>query len=219
MLGLRSGTGFNWDSLDGIRPFHRASWIVALVWLAGVTLAVHDARAVNMLQNGTFDTGVPKNATGGGWTSATIAANPGGWNGGIGNPAPAFLLNDSGFGSDPRIYQTVSGFVVGEMYQISGEYGLGYGGGNPQKSFEGRVDGVAVLSIGPHPDHDPSSGTYYPFRPFSTTFTATATSHQIMFAAECNGSDHDYFVDNLKVEMVTIPVESSTWGKVKALYR
>jgi hypothetical protein len=188
----------------------------AVVMIAAFTFA-GSALAANLLVNGSFDTFVPNNATGGGWTTATMSSSPWGWNSVYGNPGPGFILNHTGLlNSDPRIYQTVAGLMPGAQYAITGEYALGTPTGTPNNSFEVRVDGTAVLSIGPHPDH---TGFYTPFRGFATTFVATATSHVIMFAAECNGSDHHYAIDNLSMELVVVPVESSTWGKVKALYR
>ena len=182
-----------------------------------VAIATSSAAATNFLVNGTFDTAVPDNGTGGGWTSATISSGDGGWNAGRGNPAPGYILNHTGqVGSDPKIFQTVTGLTPGSKYVIYGDYALGAATGTPSNSFEVRVDGTAILSIGPHPDHLP--GYTAITAQFSVMFIATATSHQIMFAAECNGSDHHYLVDNLVME-TTVAVESSTWGKVKALYR
>ncbi len=181
-----------------------------------VAIATSSAAATNFLVNGTFDTAVPDNGTGGGWTSATISTSYG-WNAGWGNPAPAYVLNHTGqVGSDPKIFQTVAGLAPGSKYVIYGDYDLLGDTGTPNNSFEVRVDGTAILSIGPHPADVP--GYTGQFAQFSIEFTATATSHQIMFAAECNGSDHHYLVDNLVME-TTVAVESSTWGKVKALYR
>lgn len=186
---------------------------------AGIVAFACSAHAANLLVNGNFDTLVPDNATGGGWTSTTIASGGGwGWNSGWGNPAPGYILNHNGYnGSDPSIRQTVSGLTPGSQYMITGEYGLGARTGTPDNSFEVRIDGHAILSVGPHPDH---VAGYIPMRGFSATFTASATSHVVMFAAECNSSDHHYLVDNLSMELLLpIAVEPSTWGKVKALYR
>ena len=81
---------------------------------------------------------------------------------------------------------------------MSGDYALGFGGGDPDDSFLVRVGGMTVLSLGPDPLHDPDP-LNFPFAPFSTTFTATAASLDIEFVGQANGGDHDYFVDNLVV--------------------
>lgn len=188
---------------------------------AGIVAFAGSAHATNLLVNGNFDTEVPDNSTGGGWTSTTIASGGGyGWNSGRGNPVPGYILNHNGYqASDPSISQAVSDLIPGRQYLIAGEYALGLANGAPEGSFEVRINGSPILTIGPHPDHLEG---YTPYRGFSVTFTATATSHVVMFAAECNGSDHHYIVDNLSMELVPespIAVEASTWGKVKALYR
>ena len=48
----------------------------------------------NLVENGTFDTYVPSNNSGGGWISSTIDFN-GGWKDTGGNPGAFFALNDS----------------------------------------------------------------------------------------------------------------------------
>ena len=99
---------------------------------------------------------------------------------------------------------------------ITGDYALGCGFGAANNSFEVRVDGAPILSIGPHANHS-GECSVIAFGQFSVMFVATATSHVIEFAAETNGSDHDYYVDNLCIE-TSVPVLPSTWGNIKSLY-
>ena len=79
--------------------------------------------------------------------------------------------------------------------------------GTAENSFEVRVDGEVVLSLGP-PDGDG-------FVSFEATFVATAGSHEITIAAEANGTDHDYIVDNIRFSG-QVPPAARSWGAVKA---
>ncbi len=179
--------------------------VAALVLSAALGAAA--AQAQPAIVNGHFDLLVPVTGTGGNWTAES---NSGGWLDGSGNPAPCYYLNDFGqAGSDPSLRQQVDGFVPGNDYTLLGDYRLEWAGGTPDSSFEVRVDGDVVLSVGPA-----GSG----FQPFSVTFTATAASHVIWIAAETNGSDHSYCVDNIRFEG-QVPGDAAAWGRVKALYR
>ncbi len=162
------------------------------------------AAAANIIVNPAFDTEVPSNGTGGGWTSDNIDGL-GGWFAGLGNPGPAFRLN-TGPGGESTISQVVSGLMIGQQYVITGEYALGFGGGNPANSFEVRVDSGTILSLGPDPTHDPNGGVFTPFAQFQVAFDATATSHEILFAGQANGSDHDYVIDNICMDVVACTV-------------
>jgi hypothetical protein len=157
------------------------------------------AASANLITNGTFDTFVPSNGTGGGWTSATIDG-AGGWRASGGNPDENFVLNHGGaVGSDPTISQTVSGLTVGEEYLVTGDYANEYGccGSISHLSFGVLLDGVAILELTGAPTDV--------FMPFSTTFTATSTSHVIGFAGERNGSDWEAKIDNISLTQQEAP--------------
>src|SRR5437867_2302686 len=67
------------------------------------------ARAINLLTNGDFETSVPSNGGGGGWTSSHIDGS-GGWRSPGGNPGGTFILNEPGdAATDPTIQQSASG--------------------------------------------------------------------------------------------------------------
>ena len=184
------------------------------LFLSALALVESPAGAAPVIANGGFDDEVPRNVGGGGWNSEHIDGI-GGWYSWQGAPAPSFRLNEAGSpSSDPRIWQTVDGFEIGQAYTLYGDYALGVAYGAPANSFEVRVDGVTVLSLGPTTAQQ-QGGTV--FEPFQVTFIATATSHVIEIAAECSGIDHDYFVDNLSFVEPTATARSS-WGAVKSLF-
>ena len=193
------------------KPFFVRSLTLPLAALFGVAMAASPSSA-NLIVNGDFATMVPSNGTGGGWSSNNIDAI-GGWYGGVGVPGPSFRINTAP-GGEPTIAQEVGGLTIGQDYLISGDYALGFGGGQPDDSFQVRVDSTTILSLGPDPLHDPNGGNF-PFAPFQVSFTATATTHAIIFAAQVGGSDHDYFIDN--ITMVPEPTTAALMASGLAL--
>lgn len=169
--------------------------VAALFTIASLHLAA-PAAVDALIINGGFDIEVPRNDTGGGWTSDNVDSI-GGWSVGIGEPGPSFRINTAA-GSPATLEQEVTGFSIGQSYTLLGDFALGFGGGPPDDTFLVRIDGVTVLSLGPDPLHDPNP-LVHPFAPFSVDFVATASSHVIQFVAQANGSDHDYFVDNIAI--------------------
>ncbi len=195
-------------------------WSVCLA--VGLALLGHSPAAANLVINGDFATAVPTNATGGGWTNSN--ENPTwGWEAGIGNPAPGFLLNEFGsVSTDPTLLQVVTGLVVGTQYQFSGDY-ISYARNqspaSATDSFRALLDGNVVFMAGPTAvirSGNPSA----PWSSFSVLFTATATSTTLELKAECNGSDNDFGVDNISIAPFgATPTGQSTWGRIKHLYR
>lgn len=159
--------------------------------------------AQNFIVNGSFDTFVPSNGTGGSWTSSTIGGGGGGWNAAGGNPTAYFSLNENGFSPDPRIEQIITGLTIGQSYTVSGDYQIHVPLGNPADSFGVLIDAAVILQLG-------NPGTTW--TPFSTTFVATSTSHVLALEAERNGSDHSYNIDNISVAAV-VP-EPATWAMI-----
>ncbi|PIV30054.1 MAG: hypothetical protein COS35_08735, partial [Zetaproteobacteria bacterium CG02_land_8_20_14_3_00_50_9] len=140
----------------------------------------------NLLSNGTFDT----SATG--W-SVTNVDSSGGYYVSGGNPGGMMVLNQAGQPStDPTITQTVTGLIPGLTYRITGQYqSYAPGFGNPAAlSFGVLVDGSPVLQLA-------KAANAAAWTPFSIDFVATGSTHQIAFAAERNGDDSSYAVDNL----------------------
>jgi hypothetical protein len=69
----------------------------------------HGVASANLITNGDFETFVPSNGTGGGWTSSNLDG-AGGWRASGGNPDEHFVLNQAGQAlTDPTISQTVGG--------------------------------------------------------------------------------------------------------------
>lgn len=159
------------------------------------------ASAQNFVANGTFDTFVPTNGTGGSWTSSTIGGGGGGWNAAGGNPTAHFILNENGFSPDPRIEQTLTGLTIGQTYTVQGDYQIHVALGNPANSFGVLIDASVILQLG-------NPGTVW--TAFTTNFVATSTSHVLAFEAERNGSDHSYAIDNIGV-FTAVP-EPATWA-------
>lgn len=166
---------------------------VAIAVFSTACIASSTAQA-NLITNGEFDTFVPSNGSGGGWTSSVIDS-AGGWVNGGGNPGAYFILNDVGeSGSDPTLSQTISGLTIGESYLLTGDYALHYAIGNVtlEGSLIASLDSVPILGTGLPAN---SSG----FTGFSAFFVATTPSAVLSFAAEANGSDYSYGIDNISV--------------------
>ncbi|MBI2526111.1 MAG: PEP-CTERM sorting domain-containing protein [Candidatus Rokubacteria bacterium] len=172
---------------------------VLVLGMAALLFGSVPAASASLITNGTFDTAVPSNGTGGGWTSVHIDG-AGGHRTTGGNPDAMFILNDGGASAtDPTISQLVSGLTVGAVYLVAGDYANEYGccGSITHLSFGVLLDGVAILELTGAPTDT--------FVPFSTTFTATSTSHTIGLAAERNGSDYEAKIDNIALTLQAPP--------------
>ena len=172
---------------------------LVVLGVAAILLGSVTAAPASLITNGTFDTFVPSNGTGGGWTSANIDG-AGGHRTTGGNPDAMFILNDGGASStDPTISQTVPGLTVGAVYLIAGDYANEYGGFGSitDLSFGVLLDGLPILQLTGAPTDV--------FTPFSTTFTATSTSHTIGLAAERNSSDYEAKIDNISLDLAETP--------------
>ena len=144
--------------------------------------------------NGGFEQPVPLNGTGGGWTSSGVFAP--GWQASGGNPNGTFLLNSFGeAASDPKISQTLCCLVPGKCYTIRGQRKVQAWFGQTAPSFAVLVNGATVLAL-PVPSN-PADTNWYDF---AVSFTATNACSTISIAAEINGTDVSYWVDNLRLE-------------------
>jgi hypothetical protein len=163
--------------------------LVSLALMVIGTAAALPAYADPVVVNGNFDTFVPSNGTGGGWTSINIDA-VGGYRGTSGNPGGTFILNEAGqVATDPTISQLVSGFTVGQTYTLTGDVALSSGLSGGVAGFGVDVGGVNVLEL-----NAPAV-----FTSFSYTFAANATDIQIRFRGEINGTDNAYRIDNIAI--------------------
>ena len=170
---------------------------VAVVLLAGAT----PAHAVPTVTNGSFDTVVPTNGTGGGWTAGDNANDAGH------RTSPAndvtftnfFILNSNGAPeNDPFLSQVISGFDVGNSYRITGDYENAFNGfGNPAAlSFGVEIVEQGVLAQFAQP---PASGP----GSFSVDFVATLATLTLRLTGERNGDDSSYGVDNIAIADLT----------------
>lgn len=153
----------------------------------------------NLITNGDFDTGVPLNGSGAGWTTLNNDRN-GGWR--LVNGNGFFIINAAGQSSfDPSISQTLTNLIVGQTYLVSGDFTNYYNCcGNPSVlSFGVDIQpGGLLIELS-----DP--GFFPDWYAFSTSFVATQSSHIIQFTAERNGDDTEYAIDNISVTAVSAP--------------
>jgi len=185
---------------------NRATPLLAAFTVAGFLVATAAQAAV---VNGTFDTLVPSNGTGGGWTSSNVDVN-GGWKSTGGNPGtgPFFILNDSGGGTDPTILQVLTGLTSGATYHASGDYrnALNVQSTVGTHAFGVAIDGVFLFE---------APGTGNPnWLSFGFDFVPAANSVTLSFAGERNGTDVDFGIDNISV-IAAIP-EPSTYALMLA---
>lgn len=160
-------------------------------------------QAQNFILNGTFDTFVPNNGTGGSWTSINVESP--GWSATGGNPGARFLLNASGqAATNPTIQQTITGLTIGQSYTVMGDYVIHVPIGNPANSFAVLLDNAPLLQLG-------NPGITW--TPFSIEFIATSSSHLIGLEAERGDSDHSYLIDNIQVVAAAVP-EPATWAMI-----
>ncbi|MFN2512183.1 MAG: PEP-CTERM sorting domain-containing protein [Pyrinomonadaceae bacterium] len=152
--------------------------------------------------NGNFNTVVPSNGTGGGWTSSNIDGNGGHRTTG-GLPGSNFIINQAGqLLTDPTLSQLVSGFTVGASYTLTGNYAsFASTFGNPAlQSFAVDIVGTTTpLTTFGRPGGEGVYGS------FSVTFTANATDILIRLRTEINGDDSSFRVDNIAITAVPEP--------------
>jgi hypothetical protein len=145
--------------------------------------------------NGDFAAQVPANGTGGGWTSSGLFGGSG-WDPSVGNGPPSFLLNNVGApNTDPTISQRLCCFRPGQCYTIRGQRRVQAWFGDTNLSFAVLLDGGSLVQL-PVPTVPADTNWYN----FSVSFTATSNCHTIGFAAEINGTDVSYWIDNLRIE-------------------
>jgi hypothetical protein len=189
-----------------MKSMHR---IVFVAILGSVLLVSGLSRraAAAIIVNGDFDSSVPSNGTGGGWTSLNIDS-AGGWRSTGGNSGGVFILNDNGNAPDPTIMQLVTGLTAGVTYRLTGDYANEHQG-TGANTFAVDVDGVTLDKL----DY-PGPGVW---GSFSFDITASDTDLLIAFRAEIDGSDTDYKIDNISLvdvnaETVPEPASLAIWG-------
>ena len=173
----------------------RATQFLAAVSFAGF-LAASAAQAAVI--NGNFDVEVPSNGTGGGWTSSNIDSQ-GGWRSTGGNPDAFFILNDAGSGTDPTILQMLTGLTPGAEYHVSGDFRVVHNAQSTTttQAFGAAINGVFLFERPGFAD--------FTWRDIDFDFTAAASSAILSFAAERNGTDVDFGIDNIALALVSAP--------------
>ncbi|MEL6109836.1 MAG: PEP-CTERM sorting domain-containing protein [Planctomycetota bacterium] len=179
------------------------------VWLSCLTVLFVASRAQGgFITNGDFETAVPPNGTGGGWTSSGV--NFGGWFATGGNPAGHMLLNLNGVANqDPTVQQTVSGLTIGQQYTLSFDYALhvnssGANGNSFGVFLDTQADPLALDASNAIFIGENLSTSYVTE---SVSFVATNSTHELFFAGELddrtNGglgtSDVSYRLDNVSL--------------------
>ncbi|MCL4221782.1 MAG: hypothetical protein KJZ65_10495 [Phycisphaerales bacterium] len=161
----------------------------ALIGLASVASA-------DFIVNGDFETFVPSNGTGGGW-STFHNDGLGGWRSTGGNLGGMFILNDGGSATtDPTIMQTVTGLTAGRRYVLSGDYASVYVNWAPwgaTNSFEVLVGDILIFQ---GPTTNLLNWTH-----FSAEFIATDETMDVVIRAEANGTDNDFMIDNIMLDV------------------
>ena len=129
------------------------------------------------------------------------------WSGGVGNPPGSIYLNSCGEPtSDPFASQTLGGFIPGQTYTVSVDVllDINNAGGSNGKSFGIFLDSQPGNPIFLGEFLDASWHTVC-----KVNFTATSTSHTIIFAAELDSrtpgvpstSDMSYYIDNVSLSI------------------
>lgn len=146
-----------------------------------------------IVKNGTFDTPVPNNMSGGDWTSSGINIS-GGYSMSGGNPGGYFWLNSDGFTSPgPSLTQALS-LSPGQLYVLSGDYRSGTHDADPAtatNSFHVDLNGNPVFFSGPT--------AFAPWLHFNLCFPAPSAVTTLTLTGEANNSDNDFYVDNISV--------------------
>ncbi|KXK11850.1 MAG: hypothetical protein UZ18_ATM001002199 [Armatimonadetes bacterium OLB18] len=196
--------------------------------LAAIGVLFASVSAQNLVLNGDFEAlsignsvpGTPK--VEGGWIFENycgVETN--------GNPGKSSRLESNGSTSfDPTASQTVSGLQIGETYTIAWDWKLrvNYSGSGTGRSFGVFLDDqtyAGALFFG-----ERLVATYVRS---SVSFTATSTSHTVIFAGELdnrtNGgagnTDVSYNLDNVELSAVPEPTSliGLAWGALALRFR
>lgn len=168
-------------------------------WVAILASCIAMPALAQTIINGTFDLEVPRTSFGNGWTGFSNDG-AGGWRSSGGNPGGFFILNDNGNGAtDPSISQILTDLVIGQQYEITGDYAnwIATNTGPDAASFAADINGVQLFT-GPR-------GTRNVWQPFSFTFVADADTATLRLRGEINGTDNDIAVDNIAIALVPTP--------------
>lgn len=164
--------------------------------IGAVAAGLASVASANFIVNGDFEASVPSNGTGGGWTTNHIDG-AGGWRSTGGNLGGMFILNDGGSSAtDPTIWQTVTGLTAGHRYVISGDYASSIVNHAPvgaTNSFEVLVGGVVVFQG--------ATTDLHAWTHFSAEFIASDEALDVTIRAEANGTDNDFQIDNIMLEV------------------
>jgi hypothetical protein len=140
------------------------------------------------------------NPSGGSWTFSGAAGNGSGVtinNSGFtaGNAAAPEGVQVAFLQVNGTISQAISGFVPGTNYTVSfmASQRQNKTGGQAGETFDVKLDGTVIGSFTP-------SQAVSSYLPYSTNFTATATTHTLAFiGTDLNGGDNTIFLDNVAI--------------------
>ncbi len=163
--------------------------------------------------NGNFDLEVPRTSFGNGWTGFSNDGS-GGWRSSGGNPGGFFILNDGGSAAtDPSISQILTDLVIGQQYEITGDYAnwIATSTGPDVASFAADINGIELFA-GPR-------GTRNVWQPFSFVFVADADTATLRLRGEINGTDNDIAVDTIAISLVPTPGSLALLGAAGLIAR
>ncbi len=152
--------------------------------------------------NGDFSLEVPRSGTANGWT-AQNNDSAGGWRSTGGNPDGYYRINWFGNDTDPMLSQTITGLTPGAIYEVTGDYSEGIIPKNTgsTNAFGVAIDGTFLFEV-------PGFGVRE-WKQFSVTFTAIDTDAVLKLQTERNGTDVDYYVDNIDISVIPEPAAAA----------
>jgi len=146
----------------------------------------------NLVVNGSFDTDAS------GWiiTNVNVSAG-GGYLSNYGNPPGSIFLYNPSSSHVPTASQEINSLTPGSLYVISGDYQKGLGKNITANSFGVALDGVFLFET-----NAPVNLNWYNF---SFYYTAASSSALLSLAAQINGTDYSYYIDNIAMYAVPEP--------------
>ena len=144
----------------------------------------------NLVINGGFDTDTS------GWTISNVS-NIGGYSSSFGDPAGSVFLFNPSLPPVPTASQEINSLNPGSLYVISGDY-LGGGKDTVDNGFGVALDGVFLFeTVAP-----PTRTNWYSF---SFEYTPASTSALLSLSSQINGTDDQYYIDNISIVIAPEP--------------
>jgi hypothetical protein len=147
----------------------------------------------NLVINGAFDTDAS------GWTITNVGSG-GGYLSSFGNPPGSVILGNPSLPGVPTASQEINDLTPGSLYIVSGEYRTIAGKDVIDSSFGVALEGVFLFEA-----TAPADSNWYSF---NFDYTAASSSALLSLAAQINGTDVSYGIDN--IAMYVTPEPSAT---------